>query len=93
VIRGEYISPAEMDLLKNNGALQRTNVPSKKSKKTGQKQSIKWFPGAKMHRSLEIAARRGIEDIRKLLVAVGNDIGDLDRNMSISKLVAKMRIA
>ena len=82
-----------MDLLRNNGALQRANVPSNKFKKTGQTQSIKWFPGAKMHRSLEIAARRGIEDIRKLLVAVGNDISDLDRTMSVSKLVAKMRIA
>lgn len=82
-----------MDLLKNNGASQRANLPSNKSQKTGQKRNIKWFPGAKMHRSLEIAARRGIEDIRKLLVAVGNDISDLDRNMSVSKLVAKMRIA
>ena len=46
-----------------------------------------------MHRALAEAAKRGIEDIRKLLIAAGNDVEVLDRSMSVSKLVSQMRIA
>ena len=45
-----------------------------------------------MHRSLEIAARHGVEDIRELLVAVGNDINVVNTNMSVSKLIARLQI-
>jgi hypothetical protein len=91
-IKGEYISRTEMELLASDPSLQRTTVLPNKSSKTVKKGSIKWFSGAKMHRSLEVAARRGIEDLKKLLVAVGNDINDLESSMSMSKLVAKIQI-
>lgn len=82
-----------MELLTSDPSLQRTSPFLNKSKKAGKKRNIKWFPGAKMHRSLEIAAKRGIEDFKRLLVAVGNDINDLESSMSVSKLVTKMRIS
>ena len=56
------------------------------------KPRIKWFTGEKMHRSLEMAARHGVEGVRKLLVAVGNDVNVVDTNMSVSKLIAKLQI-
>jgi hypothetical protein len=58
-----------------------------------QKTRIKWFSGAKMHRALKMAAKRGVEDIRKLLILAGNDIDLLERSLSMSKLVSKLRIA
>lgn len=57
------------------------------------KAKIKWFSGAKMHKALKMAAKRGVEDIRKLLVLAGNDTDMLERSLSMSKLVSKLRVA
>jgi hypothetical protein len=92
-IKGEYISRAEMELLESDQSLQINTALSNEPRTLGHKRSIKWFAGAKMHKSLETAARRGIDDIRELLVAVGNDINEVERSMSVNKLLAKMRIS
>jgi len=54
---------------------------------------VKWFPGVDMYEALRIAARRGMEDVIKLLLAAGNDAKFLERNTSLSKLMSNMRIA
>jgi len=46
-----------------------------------------------MHTALGMAARRGIEDIRRLLHAAGNDITTLEKSTSLIKLMSKLRIA
>jgi len=54
---------------------------------------VKWFPGASMYTALCIAARSGMENVIRLLVAAGNDITFLDRNFSLSKIMSKMEIS
>jgi len=46
-----------------------------------------------MHTALGMAARRGIEDTRRLLHAAGNDITTLEKSTSLTNLMLKMRIA
>jgi hypothetical protein len=58
-----------------------------------QRTMVKWFPGVDMYEALGIAARRGMEDVIKLLLAAGNDVKFLERNTSLSKLISNMRIA
>jgi hypothetical protein len=53
---------------------------------------VKWFPGVRMHKALAIAARRGIEDVKRLLKAAGNDISALEKGTSLTKLISKMRV-
>lgn len=81
-----------MELLQSDSALPNLSTLSNKLTTLGRKPRIKWFIGEKMHRSLEIAARHGVEDIRELLVAVGNDINVVNTNMSVSKLIARLQI-
>jgi hypothetical protein len=54
---------------------------------------VKWFPGVNMYKALCVAARSGMEDVVRLLVAAGNDIKFLDRNFSLSKIMSKMGIS
>lgn len=58
-----------------------------------QRAMVKWFAGAHMYRALGVAARFGMEDVIKLLIAAGNDIKFLDRNASLSKIMSTMRIS
>jgi len=46
-----------------------------------------------MRKALKFAAKRGIEDIRKLLVLAGNDLDVLEKDLSMSKLVSHLRVA
>jgi hypothetical protein len=46
-----------------------------------------------MQRALRTSAKRGIEDLRKLLATAGNDIELLEKGMSVSKLVSKLGIS
>lgn len=59
----------------------------------GHKTKIKWFPGKKMHKALRLATKRGVDDLRKLLIMAGNDIDVVERSLEMSRLVAKLRIA
>lgn len=54
---------------------------------------VKWFAGVNMYKALCIAARSGMEDVVRLLVAAGNDIKSLDRNFSLNKIMSKMEIS
>jgi hypothetical protein len=45
-----------------------------------------------MHRALRIAAKRGFEDVKSLLLVAGNDLSFLDRISSISQLISKMSL-
>ena len=53
---------------------------------------INWPGEATMRTALTIAASRGIEDVKKLFDAVGNDVGALVQNMPLSALTSKLTI-
>jgi hypothetical protein len=53
---------------------------------------IQWFSGGNMHRALSIAAKRGFEDVKSLLLVAGNDLSCLDRMSSISQLISRMSL-
>jgi hypothetical protein len=81
-ISGETVSESELDLS--------TNLP-----KTGKASKfttvVRWYPGAPMYHVLDCISRRGIDDVRRLLVAAGNDKDSLDMVISVSKLLAGSR--
>jgi hypothetical protein len=52
---------------------------------------VKWFPGINMYKALSIAARSGMEDVIRLLIAAGNDIKFLNRNISLSRIMSQMQ--
>lgn len=58
-----------------------------------QRTTVKWFPGVNMYKALGVAARSGMEDVIRLLIAAGNDFQFLDENASLSKLMSTMRIS
>jgi hypothetical protein len=45
-----------------------------------------------MRKTLTVAASRGIEDVKKLFDAVGNDVGALVQNMPLSALTSELTI-
>jgi hypothetical protein len=53
---------------------------------------VKWFPGLVMYRALGMAAKSGMENVVRLLVAAGNDIKLLERNASLSEIISKLRL-
>jgi hypothetical protein len=55
--------------------------------------TVRWFPGAQMYRALGIVAKRGMVDIRRLLIAAGNDPVIIDRVVSVNQLVSQLRIS
>jgi len=88
-LRGETVSHANvagLDLHEYK-IFQNTPLPSE------QRTAIKWFPGVNMYKALSMAARSGMEDVIRLLVAAGNDIKFLERNVSLCKLMSKMSIS
>jgi hypothetical protein len=46
-----------------------------------------------MYRALGIVAKRGMVDIRRLLIAAGNDPVIIDRVVSVNQLVSQLRIS
>ncbi|PMD46092.1 hypothetical protein L207DRAFT_507036 [Hyaloscypha variabilis F] len=50
---------------------------------------VKWYPGVEMYRVLNHVSKRGIDDVRKLLLTAGNREDDLDLVISLSKLLAR----
>jgi hypothetical protein len=58
-----------------------------------QRTTVKWFPGVHMYKALERAAKSGMGDVIRLLVAAGNDTNFLERNLWLCKLMSKMNIS
>lgn len=50
---------------------------------------VRWFPGVQMYRVLSSVAKRGIYDVRRLLLVAGNEKENLDMVISLSKLLEK----
>lgn len=53
---------------------------------------LNWPRGGIMRKTLTVAASRGIEDVKKLFDAVGNDVGALVQNMPLSALTSELTI-
>jgi hypothetical protein len=49
---------------------------------------VRWYSGVHMYRVLKHVSRRGIDDVKRLLIAAGNDKDSLDMIFSVSKLLA-----
>lgn len=80
LVSGEPISESELRLSGN---------PSNSETSKRAQVVVRWYPGVQMYRVLKSVSKRGIEDVRKLLVATGNDRDRLDMVISVSKLLAK----
>jgi len=84
IVSGESLMRSELDISFN---LRRTGTQHSPST------TVRWFPGAQMYRALGIVAKRGMEDIRRLLIAAGNDPFIIDRVVSVSQLVSQLRVS
>jgi len=84
LVSGESLPRTELDISFNVQGLEKQHSPST---------TVRWFPGAQMYRVLGTVAKRGIEDVRKLLITAGNDRNSLDRIVSVSKLVSQLRVS
>jgi len=80
MVSGETISESELQLSLNSMSLENSRSVSI---------VVRWYPGVPMYRVLKSVSKRGIDDVRKLLLAVGNDKDRLDMVISVSKLLAK----
>jgi hypothetical protein len=80
MVSGESISESELQLF--------TNPPDTK-KASRFSTVVRWYPGVQMHRLLNSVSKRGIGDVRKLLLAAGNEKESLDMVISVSKLLAR----
>jgi hypothetical protein len=87
-VRGEAVSLNELDDPEAHGYSTFFDCPIVSEEIT----IISWFPGANMYKALCMAARSGMEDVIRLLVAAGNDTKFLDRNISLSRIMSKMKI-
>jgi len=54
---------------------------------------LKWFPGIIMYQALRVAAKSGMEDVLRLLILAGNDIKFLEKNIALSRMMAKLQIS
>ncbi len=54
--------------------------------------AVAWFPGVQMYEVLKAAAKRGIEDVRRLLVMAGNDSKVIITCTSLSSLFSELRM-
>jgi hypothetical protein len=88
-VRGGTLSLDEMAALRNQkyGTFAYGIVVSE------QRTTVEWFPGVNMYKALGVAARSGMEDVVRLLIAAGNDYKFLDINASLSKLMSTMRLS
>ena len=53
---------------------------------------VKWFPGPDMYKAIGLAAKRGISEVKALLLAAGNNPETIENITSITRLVSKMSI-
>ena len=83
LISGEAMSESELAL-----SLSRPYTRNSKKDST----PVRWFQGAHMYNVLSSVSKRGMEDVRKVLVAAGNDKEVLDTVLSVSKLLSRSSI-
>ncbi len=88
---GESVSRAEVGLSLIPQMLPSSSTMRLKHPFT-EKAIVKWFPGVNMHKALAVAAKRGMDDVRSLLIAAGNDTNIIDRITSITQLVSRMTL-
>jgi hypothetical protein len=85
MVSGETISESELQLFINS-----PNINSPNAGKASRFSTVvRWYPGMQMYRLLNSVSRRGIDDVRRLLLAAGNEKEDLDMVISVSKLLAR----
>jgi hypothetical protein len=80
VFSGETILESERQLFINSPETQKASRFST---------VVKWYPGVHMYRVLQSSSKRGIDEVKRLLVSAGNEKGSLDMVISVSKLLAK----
>jgi hypothetical protein len=78
MLSGETVPESERQLFVNSSDTQKASRFST---------VVKWFPGVHMYRVLQSSSKRGIDEVKRLLVAAGNDKGSLDMVISVSKLL------
>ncbi len=88
-MRGEAVSLNELDDPESHGYSTFLDGPILSEEIT----TIDWFPGANMYKALCMAARSGMEDVIRLLVVAGNDTKFLERNISLGRIISKMKIS
>ena len=88
-VSGEILSRAEID---DRGLHELSNI-SQGAVISEQRTMVRWFPGVEMYRALGMAARSGMENVIRLLIAAGNDSKFLDRNTSLSRLMSQLRVS
>lgn len=88
-VPGETVSVSEMAYSSMHGCGAYSGAPVYSEQRT----TVKWFPGVHMYKALGMAAKSGMEDVIRLLVAAGNDTIFLERNLCLSKLMSKMNIS
>ena len=80
LVSGETLSSSELQL---------SITPPETGKASRLSTVVRWYPGANMYRVLQSVSKRGIEDVRRLLLAAGNDKDSMDMIISVSKLLAR----
>jgi hypothetical protein len=88
---GESVSRAEVGLSLIPQMLPSSNTVRLKHL-FSEKATVKWFPGANMHKALAVVSKRGMGDVRSLLIAAGNDTKLIDRITSITQLISRMTL-
>ena len=79
LLSGETVPESERQLFTNSSDAQNASRFST---------VVNWYPGVHMYRILQSSSKRGIDEVKRLLVAAGNDKGSLDMVISVSKLLA-----
>ncbi|KAF4631236.1 hypothetical protein G7Y89_g6895 [Cudoniella acicularis] len=87
---GETISPSELGLFGASNITHTSTPPFKSSFSV--RQRVKWPSGVDMSTALEHAARRGLDDVRSLLRAAGNDASTLSRITSLTQSMSNLAI-
>ncbi len=77
-LTGETVPESERQLFTNSFDTQKASRFST---------AVNWYPGVHMYRVLQSSSKRGIDEVRRLLVAAGNDKDSLDMVISVSKIL------
>ncbi|PMD17315.1 hypothetical protein NA56DRAFT_276243 [Hyaloscypha hepaticicola] len=75
MLSGETVPESERQLFTNSSDTQKASRFST---------AVNWYPGVHMYRVLQSSSKRGIDEVKRLLIAAGNDKGSLDMVISIS---------
>jgi hypothetical protein len=87
-VKGAFVHTSNFD---DEIATQEYNSPLTPTKE-GPITVVNWFSGMAMYKALEIAAKRGIEEIVNLLALAGNDMEFLTRTLSLSSQFSSLSI-